>query len=333
MADLDNAIQNIWGSDYVQKNPNKAYKVTYAAEYLSVADYINGGTRPDPTNYSKLGKGLVEAEDVKRSLVIVPPPPFVSNMLLASQTILDPTEIAAWNIFDSPTTQKAGVPGDIYSRVIAWTANQYLASPIYAPPQKCYVLHGFKLITGYPGRLLNFHQSPYGGLWNGVSPLAVDYFPGRGVEITAQAEGDGSDNTYHWTIFTQAEIEARRNQMVWGWMEIIWGKSDTTYDGSIKYWIAGEDTPRINVSNINMYHNLMTHCTLWEGAYISAPGAAVKCVIEAAATRVGRTPKECFEDKPILFQRRGAGTPAGTAIGIAPIEGGNVPIPAELRWL
>jgi hypothetical protein len=75
MADLGNAIQNIWSSDYVQKNPNKAYKVSYANEYAAVATYINGGARPDPANFSKLGKGLVEAEDVLRGMAPPPPPP------------------------------------------------------------------------------------------------------------------------------------------------------------------------------------------------------------------------------------------------------------------
>lgn len=76
MPDLDHAIQSIWGSDYVQKNPNKAYKVTYPQEYAAVAAYINGGARPaDSVVKSALGKGLVEAEDVLRGLAPPPPPP------------------------------------------------------------------------------------------------------------------------------------------------------------------------------------------------------------------------------------------------------------------
>ena len=75
MADLSSAIQNIWSSDYVQKNPNKAYKASYQAEYNAVATYINGGVRPNPANYSKLGKGLVEAEDVRRGGIVPPPLP------------------------------------------------------------------------------------------------------------------------------------------------------------------------------------------------------------------------------------------------------------------
>jgi len=67
MSDLGHAIQSIWGSDYVQKNPTKSYKVQHAAEYAAVAAYVNGGARPASTSgYSALGLGLVEAEDVRR---------------------------------------------------------------------------------------------------------------------------------------------------------------------------------------------------------------------------------------------------------------------------
>lgn len=83
MADLSSAIQNIWSSDYVQKNPNKAYKTTYASEYAAVGAYINGGARPNPANFSKLGKGLVEAEDVRRGNL---PPPLPPNQALSAPT-------------------------------------------------------------------------------------------------------------------------------------------------------------------------------------------------------------------------------------------------------
>ncbi len=85
MADLSSAIQNIWSSDYVQKNPNKAYKTSYASEYAAVGKYINGGTRPDPTSFSKLGKGLVEAEDVLRGNS---PPPLPPNQAVSAPTVV-----------------------------------------------------------------------------------------------------------------------------------------------------------------------------------------------------------------------------------------------------
>lgn len=76
---LQEAIVNIWSSDYVQKNPNKAYKVTYNAEYFKVADYLNGGPEPNYSNFSKLGKGLCELEKIRRGGGITPPTPQPSN--------------------------------------------------------------------------------------------------------------------------------------------------------------------------------------------------------------------------------------------------------------
>lgn len=69
---LQEAIDNIWSSDYVQKNPNKAYKATYANEYAAIAAYLNGGAEPNFSGFSKLGKGLCEAE-VHRRTELIPP--------------------------------------------------------------------------------------------------------------------------------------------------------------------------------------------------------------------------------------------------------------------
>lgn len=71
---LKEAIQNIWSSDYVQKNPNKAYKVSYANEYAEVAAFLNGGAEPNWSGFSKLGQGLCEAEVERRGETPVPEP-------------------------------------------------------------------------------------------------------------------------------------------------------------------------------------------------------------------------------------------------------------------
>lgn len=74
MDTLDQILDNLWTSDYVQKNPNKAYKTQYNTEYMTIAQYMNGGTRPNPTNYSKMGKVLVGLEDQRRANVPPVPP-------------------------------------------------------------------------------------------------------------------------------------------------------------------------------------------------------------------------------------------------------------------
>jgi hypothetical protein len=76
---LQEALNSIWASDFVQKNPKKSYQGYYPAEYDAVAAYINGGARPDPTNYSKLGKGLVGIVDEIRGGVVVPPNAAIST--------------------------------------------------------------------------------------------------------------------------------------------------------------------------------------------------------------------------------------------------------------
>lgn len=75
MDTLEQILENLWGSDYVQANPNKSYKVQYNDEYLAVAAYMGGGTRPDATNYSKMGKVLIGLEDNIRAGAPIPEPP------------------------------------------------------------------------------------------------------------------------------------------------------------------------------------------------------------------------------------------------------------------
>ena len=75
MDTLEQILDNLWTSVYVQKNPSKAYKSQYNAEYLAVAEYMNGGQRPNTTSYSKMGKVLVGLEDQIRASTPSPPPP------------------------------------------------------------------------------------------------------------------------------------------------------------------------------------------------------------------------------------------------------------------
>jgi hypothetical protein len=72
---LQEAINNIWSSDYVQSNPRKSYKNQYAQEYGIVAAYLAGGAEPNWSTFTKIGKGLCEAEKVRRGAVVTPPDP------------------------------------------------------------------------------------------------------------------------------------------------------------------------------------------------------------------------------------------------------------------
>ena len=73
---LKEAIQNIWASDYTQKNPNKAYKVTYADEYAKVAGEWNdeAGTKVYAleiilATLQKAGKAAIEDVDLFKQTI------------------------------------------------------------------------------------------------------------------------------------------------------------------------------------------------------------------------------------------------------------------------
>lgn len=66
METFDQLRELLWGSSYVQANPAKSYKDAHNQEYLAIAQYFSGGSRPDTTSYTKLGRVLVGLEDRRR---------------------------------------------------------------------------------------------------------------------------------------------------------------------------------------------------------------------------------------------------------------------------
>jgi len=355
MDTLDQILENLWSSDYVQKNPNKAYKVQYNDEYLAVAAYMGGGARPDIATYSKMGKVLVGLEDNIRG-GIPDPPPSTTNMLPASKIVIEPDHVAAWMICDSPTTQQApvgGTNGDTHN-IVAWApSSPYLTSPpLYAPPQKMYAIHGIRVIQGIPGRMIDYHTAPTdkphgwtprqcpGGPATGVAPLAIDYWANAyGLHIVCQPEDwspyDPGSGNFHYTLISHADMQAHMlGKWIWIFMEVVWGAQWLPQQGSIKAWLEGDVAPRVNISNINTHWFEQHYTTLWEGAYDSN-GASSRIEVEVAARRIGRTPQECFNDKPVVFSRYGAGSaamgPPGTISAWANVDGGKISIPASWR--
>lgn len=88
MDTLDQILENLWSSDYVQTNPKKSYKSQYNAEYTAIAKYMSDGTRPNPTNYSKMGKVLVGLEDQVRAVMPPDPPPPTGELGVDRTTML-----------------------------------------------------------------------------------------------------------------------------------------------------------------------------------------------------------------------------------------------------
>jgi hypothetical protein len=116
---LQEAINNIWQSDYVQINPRRAYKVSYSAEYAAVAAYLNGGPEPDWSDYSKMGKGLCEAEKHRRSETAPVPEP-------EPEPTPDPGDGTVHNV---PTTIDKSGGSDVTSQLQSWLASLPSGTP------------------------------------------------------------------------------------------------------------------------------------------------------------------------------------------------------------
>lgn len=223
----------------------------------------------------------------------------------------------------------------------------------YAANRKTYMLLGHRVLEGGPGRMTAGHNDPaddpYGwtpltapppnGEPNGVAPFALDWFLGRGTrgyEMVIEPEnahtGSGGSGNYHYQLFTDAEAEARRGQWVWLWVEVAWGRKDgsTPTPGSLKVWVAGEDTPRINQPNINTHWYGQGMLTFWECTYW-IHGNPTRSVIQTAGPRFGRTPQEAYNDNPRFYRAWQGASGMGSWAAQPPVEG-NVPIPAGLRW-
>jgi hypothetical protein len=232
---------------------------------------------------------------------------------------------------------------------------------LYGVTRKTYMLLGHRVIRGTPGRMTAGHNqpadAPYGwtpltapppdGQGNGVSPFAIDWFGNsahRGYTVTVEPElawsGSGGSGNYHYRLFTEDEAEARRGEWTWLWVEIVWGRKDgsTTQPGSLRIWVAGEDTPRVNAPNINTHwygQGMLTfwECTYWFGG--TAQGMTENSVVEVAGPRFGRTPQEAYHDNPRPHTQSPNPWQGESGMGSwaanPPVEG-NVSIPAGLRW-
>jgi hypothetical protein len=268
----------------------------------------------------------------------------------------------------------AQVPGTVHHMCSVWdTENTEIYPPgieqngdkhgtirwepggLYAGSRKTYMLVGHRVISGSPGRMTAGHNqpadSPYGwtpltapnGEPNGVSPVAVDWFEPNpfGYSATIEPEnahaGSGGSGNYHYQLFTDEQTEARRGQWVWLWMEIVWGRKDgsTPGPGSLKIWVAGEDTPRVNKPNINTHwygQGMLTfwECTYWFGG--TGQGMTEDVIVQTAGPRFGHTPQEAYNDDPVMHKKPWPGDSGLGSWRSMPAVDGNVPVPAGLRW-
>jgi hypothetical protein len=169
---------------------------------------------------------------------------------------------------------------------------------------------------------------------NGLAPFAIDYFGSRGLEAVVEPEDAGCSRgrgKYHFRILKQSEMEARRGQWVWLWAEITWGRRDIGTKGALKIWVAGQRRPRVDVSGINTHWPQQQMVTYWEGAYHSCMCSGTN-VVEIAATRFGRTPKEAYTDTPVFHRIFPDRAPNSSSVSVTPRRSIEAPVPYALDW-
>jgi chitodextrinase len=279
-----------------------------------------------------------------------PPPPPPPHLIDVQRHIRTAGSIASWGKYDSSGGQTYGTPGNEFHGNVSWDATQrdiFGQPALYSVTRKTYMLFGFRLISGYPGRMLNGHTVPHdrpGGWSNwctkGISPWAIDYWGDTsGLTYSPQAEKDSTcpDGGHQSviTIIPTMEMEARRGQWIWVWVETVWGHHGITPNGSTRIWVSGENTPRVALSDINTHPPGMGMLSFWTGHYHCQTCAPQADTLEMAAPRYGLTPKATYEDTPKLVTCQGAiqfpGDTPGRCEQQPPIDG-NVPVPTELRW-
>ena len=143
-------------------------------------------------------------------------------------------------------------------------------------PDKYWMITGTSFKSGYPGRFQNFHLVGGDAAHGGVSPLSLDYHPGRsndwppdiqpGVVLTCEAELD-DHRRGHWQVLL--DNEAKGGEFTFQW-EIEWRQTPT---GSVNLEVhnkAGQVVKRVSVGPIKTaYDNQQPMLFTWLGAYES----------------------------------------------------------------
>jgi len=257
------------------------------------------------------------------------------SVLPATHVTLASGDVAVYVSNDSPTTQIVGDANPANHRVLRWAPDGLYSG------RKTYAVLGFRLLTGAPGRMYDWHTQPgdeggwYPACSAGVAPLAIDYFGNsRGLEIVSEPENvgcSGGRGRYHFRIFSRSEVEARRGKWIWLWAEITWGRRDLQTKGALRVWVAGEKKARVNVKNINTYWPEQQMVTFWEGAYVNY-GNMEHAEVDIAATRFGRSPREAYQDVPVLHMSFADRAPNSSTVAITGRRTGEALVPGVLEW-
>lgn len=274
------------------------------------------------------------------------PPPSTLRLLPFTRHTLEAGERDSWVVHDSGGTEiypPGGTNVDKHG-TIRWEPGGK-----YASTRRTHHILGFRVTSGSPGRMFDWHthpgDEPYGwtppaypgGPRTGVAPAAIDWFrgSGRGLEYVAEPnDWPSGTGKYHFRILTDQEMDARVGQMVWLWVEITWGRIDgaspATGPGRVRVWLAGEDTLRVDTGSINTHYPGQGMVTFWTGTYWNN-GAPGQSVVDIAGPRVGLSGRAAYEDNPVAYPTQSSPWGNGLHESLWPISA-DVPVPAALAW-
>lgn len=220
----------------------------------------------------------------------------------------DNTYCYIYPTYDEPTMQHiTNNPS-----VIGWDAGD-----LYALGGTVWVVKSLKIVQGrIPGRLFNFHNCPVRPNWltsphvsGGVSVMAIDWKGNTGSNdgvggayvggMRLYLEGNGQYGPKAFMIMSDAEMDAAR--VAGTWIDVVMKiKIATDGTGSVKIWVQGENTARVDVTGCRTAWQLdhgigpQTGWALWTGIYNSA-GIDVKHIVDMIPPRVGHTLAEALK--------------------------------------
>ena len=284
-----------------------------AAGYVFVADGVRVSRTFDPTRAAvRFSRGPARFEvlvlKVARSRQWPPPAPPPTTTTAPVRTA------AAWKIrLETNQTDPSSGGGNRYT--FGWIKSGRPVPPGVGPshwqteglleladyPDELVLVEAKRFDVGYPGRTTNFHLVGGDPAHGGVSPLSLDWHRGRGLEIVAQAEGDGSSNPYHWPVASEAELTANR-AAVWTFEWRIRWRRDRTGYVKLTAYRDGQLVRTVDTGPIRtVYVEQKPRVYVWVGGYESS-GLSSPAEITQTLDYRGRTLTEALADRPQVAQ-------------------------------
>lgn len=307
------------------------------ARWIAYRDGLLRGESPAPPSMTtEYGKHLVAAGKLVTQEA--------ANEILAYQVqATASSQFTSWFVtHDSPTTEWVGdgLNGD-KRRIIRWSndgQNPSSQGGLYVPNKTTYALLGFRQVAYSSYRSFDWHTQPNDlphGWYDvppvyGVAPFALDIYEDSHSPSGANLVIEPEYPNHIFRVLSAQDLVQHLGQWIWIWLEIKWGRRDLAAKGGVKAWLSGEDIPRVDAQGISTHWPDEHQITFWEGAYDST-GFNQNMTVEIAATRFGRTPKECYEDVPKFYSEGARGSANGRPI--APRSSTEAQVPVSLRWM